>query len=188
MTASQVPSCSTLRSLHSSTRSLRLAVLSQFHDLSVVSHMSVNHRPRPRTQVAHTRASCWPRCLTIEQWPPCSLGLVWPDGSCHRQVDEGRNAKIAAFPLLTYRSRCIAMLARFSCDACLAMLRDCLMSRLLAFRLRRDLLCGSSCLSQFTLAPVVRPSMPAALSSPTLAAPSVSASPIRACLCAAARA
>ena len=35
------------------------------------------------------------------------------------------------------------MLARF------VMLRDCLMTRLLAFRLRRDMLCG---ISQFTLA------------------------------------
>ena len=53
-------------------------------------------------------------------------------GPATQGVDKGRNAKIAAFPLLTYRSRCIAMLARFSCDACLVMLRDYLMSRPLA--------------------------------------------------------
>ena len=43
---------------------------------------------------------------------PCSLGLAQPKGYCHKQVDEGRDAKIAAFPLLTCRYVSPAPLAR----------------------------------------------------------------------------
>ena len=73
--------------------------------------------------------------------PSRSLGLAWPDGSCDDQVDPGRSAKIAAFPLLTCRS--LVCITRF----------------LLAFLLAMRRTCGSSCLPQSTLAPVVQPSV-----------------------------